>query len=103
MNALTLDRGELRRVIEQSGTRRAGSAAGRVTGGQLISEEVIAEVMSKHTTCRCQDEQAMGAFGLDPIVPGVRVSELADFGSGCKTRLGYVCPALDNLRRRYGK
>lgn len=103
MNALTLDRNMLARVIEQSGTKRAGSAAGRITGGLVISEEVIAEVMSQHSTCYCQDPNTMETLGLPTIAPGMRVSELVDVGSGCKTRLGYVCPALDNLRRRYGK
>lgn len=98
MNRLLLDRNVLARVISDSGTQRAQGAGGRVSGRGAITAEAIEDARRANKTCTCTD------LGLRPGMPAI---ELIELGSGC-TGLdaggpGWVCEALDALRRRYGR
>jgi hypothetical protein len=98
VNRLLLDRNVLAVVISDSGTQRAQGAGGRVSGRAVVTSEAIEDAKRANTTCTCE------AFGLRPGMPA---DELIELGSGCTGLdaggMGWVCEALDKLRRRYGR
>lgn len=97
-NRLVLDLSVLDAVIAGSGTERAGSK--RRAGNQVVSAAVLAELTQP--TCRCADVKTMAGLGLPVLIAGMPTRDLVELGAGCTTRISYVCPTLDNLRRRHG-
>ena len=95
MNRLVLDRQRLRDVIDAPDVS-ASQGAGE---GAVVSMSVIAEC--HRPECHCQDEAFMTARGLPTLEPGIAVADLHTLESGC--HVGYICPSLDAVRRRYGK
>lgn len=111
LSELTIDIDRLDRVIERKviarATRVNGSGARRTRGAGVVSAEIIASAMGANERCRCEE------LGLHAGMP---VSELVELGSGCTGETpdgrrvagrsagqgGYVCNALDTIRRRYG-
>lgn len=93
-NRLTLRRDLMRATADATAQRAARSAGGGSTA--RVSRAVLDAVLSTRPECRCDE------YGLHA---GMYVSELALLGSGCcgHGRAPYVCPALDELRRRYGR
>lgn len=108
---LNIDIDRLDRVIARPTAQRSvnGSASrgGRRVSAGVVSAEVIADAMGANDGCRCEE------LGLEAGMP---VRELVFLGSGCTGetidgrrvagrgpgRGGWVCNALDTIRRRYG-
>jgi hypothetical protein len=108
LSELTIDVDRLNRVIERKTQRAAPSVNGtgrRSSSSATVSAEVIAGAMGANEGCRCEE------LGLRAGMPA---RELVELGSGCtgqtidgrtvggRTGAGWVCNALDTIRRRYG-
>lgn len=105
---LDINMEQLQRIAANPTPARAapgqGRSGARGRGGTYVSTEVIVDAQGANPGCRCEE------LGLRAGMP---VIELVELGSGCtgqtidgrKVRAGqggWVCNALDTIRRRYG-
>lgn len=68
-------------------------------GSRRVGAEVLAETRRKG--CYCEEEKHMSRLGLKALDASTEVSTLVDLAGGCTTG-NWICPRLDNVRRRFG-